>query len=827
MIQKQLPGLNQILLRLVLRRLFLPLLIVWIAAVIGAGYFLLQSLGYQQQQIVKAMTQTVDRHLDQGTRILDALAQVAENAPTESMNAFMQSTWNAYKHFDTIYYLDKNNKNMMMVPFDSMYLGLDMSDWSGFQNGKTVDGVTISRPFISMRTGYPTVYITRPIAQGGYMVGELNLGVFQQEASDTEGSIRRESIFILDQSGTLLAHPESDLVKQQTNMSYLAIFKSGLRADSTLIYDYQGKMVLGNAAPISRVGWVIVDQIPLVTLLAPYTLTFGITFLVTLGIWVALMWNLRKQLYRNVVVPLVQFSQSTYALAEGNYGKVSKLVSVPTAFAELNRLADDFQCMSKTLETNQTELKESEERYRNLFEEVPIGLFQFAPDGRILDVNQAYMEMLRFPNRETLLKAKVFELYSSGWNCEQWKIIVDHEKRENKGYLEIQTRRYDGTIIWVVIHWREVQDNESHILHYDGSMTDITEQKLAEEALQLAHDSLEIKVGERTRELFAANQELTAMNEEFIAMNEDINAANDKLSQVNNELQEENAERKRAEEELKNAQAQIIQQEKMASIGQLAAGVAHEINNPMGFIISNLASLKYYAVKLAAFFKAQDETMCEMVKTSTDERVNEIMTVLFQKFQEAKHLMKIDYIMNDLEGLVRETLDGADRVKTIVQDLKGFSRITDNESMLADINAGLESTINIIWNELKFKTTLVKEFGDIPLIKCNQGQLNQVFMNILVNAAQAIDMQGEVRIKTWAEDENIFVSIEDTGRGIPQDIINRIFEPFFTTKEVGKGTGLGLSVSYEIIKKHGGEITVDSVVGKGTTFTVKIPIVTE
>ena len=162
-------------------------------------------------------------------------------------------------------------------------------------------------------------------------------------------------------------------------------------------------------------------------------------------------------------------------------------------------------------------------------------------------------------------------------------------------------------------------------------------------------------------------------------------------------------------------------------------------------------------------------------------------------------------------------------MKNIVKDLKGFVR-SDAESSLANINEGIESTINIIWNEIKYKANVIKDFSEVPLIKCNPGQLNQVFMNILINAAQAIDTQGEIRVKTWANSDNVFVSIADTGSGIPAEIINRIFEPFFTTKDVGKGTGLGLSVSYDIIKKHDGDLTVVSEPGKGTIFTIALPI---
>jgi len=196
-----------------------------------------------------------------------------------------------------------------------------------------------------------------------------------------------------------------------------------------------------------------------------------------------------------------------------------------------------------------------------------------------------------------------------------------------------------------------------------------------------------------------------------------------------------------------------------------------------------------------------------------------------------KKALKVDFITEDIKSLVKESLDGADRIKKIVQDLKSFSRVDEAEQKMADINAGIESTINIVWNELKYKVTLHKEYGDIPQLKCNPGQLNQVFMNMLVNAAHAIEKRGDITVKTWfippcggEEDGWINVSIADTGSGIPADKLNRIFEPFFTTKEVGKGTGLGLSIAYDIIKKHRGEIQVQSEPGKGTTFIVRIPV---
>ena len=261
-------------------------------------------------------------------------------------------------------------------------------------------------------------------------------------------------------------------------------------------------------------------------------------------------------------------------------------------------------------------------------------------------------------------------------------------------------------------------------------------------------------------------------------------------------------------------QLQILQSEKMASIGQLAAGVAHEINNPMGFINSNLATLKKYTDRIAEFIEHLSENILINSNAETTRQV-----------ADTRRLLKIDHILTDSLNLIDESIEGAERVKMIVQNLKSFSRIDHAEVSISDINEALNSTINIAWNEIKYVTTLSREFGDIPPIVCHPQQLNQVFLNLLVNAAHAMEgRQGSITVRTWSEDGYVFVSVADSGCGISEEIQQRIFEPFFTTKEVGKGTGLGLSISYDIIRKHGGEITVESEVGHGTRFIVRLPI---
>ena len=267
--------------------------------------------------------------------------------------------------------------------------------------------------------------------------------------------------------------------------------------------------------------------------------------------------------------------------------------------------------------------------------------------------------------------------------------------------------------------------------------------------------------------------------------------------------------------QLEDAQNQLLQSEKMASLGQLAAGVAHELNNPIGFVHSNLGTLEGY---LHDIFEIAD--VCEQAAVNAASRED------FASIEAKKKEKDFEFIQQDVFQLMTESKDGLNRVRKIVQDLKDFSRVGETHWLLADIHAGIDSTLNIVWNELKYKCTVVKHYGsDVPSIYCLPSQLNQVFMNLLVNAAHAIEERGEITISTERCDADMIrIRISDTGHGIPPESQKRIFEPFFTTKPVGKGTGLGLSIAWGIVGKHHGKIEVASVMGKGTTFTITLPI---
>jgi len=279
-------------------------------------------------------------------------------------------------------------------------------------------------------------------------------------------------------------------------------------------------------------------------------------------------------------------------------------------------------------------------------------------------------------------------------------------------------------------------------------------------------------------------------------------------------LQKEKDEQRLLIKNLEDVHNQLLQSEKMASIGQLAAGVAHEINNPIGFVYSNLGTLEKYVQDIFTMLALYEQAEGEINNRE-----------LLEALKAARKNLDISYLKTDLPALMQESKEGIVRVKVIVQNLKDFSHVgASDEWGFFDLHRGLDSTLNIVNNEIKYKADVVKEYGDIPEIECISSQLNQVFLNLLVNAAYAISERGVITIRTGRAGDEVWVDISDTGSGIPAAQIQKIFEPFFTTKPVGKGTGLGLSLSYGIVQKHHGRMEVDSEVGKGTTFRIWLPL---
>lgn len=290
-----------------------------------------------------------------------------------------------------------------------------------------------------------------------------------------------------------------------------------------------------------------------------------------------------------------------------------------------------------------------------------------------------------------------------------------------------------------------------------------------------------------------------------------FNTMSGSLLKIKKELESKVDQLHQSNEELKSTQAQLIHTSKMVSLGQLVAGIAHELNNPIGYTYSNISHLKKYMEKIHSMMNGFSESAVKLPKREQ------------KKIEQLKSELNVDEILKDIDSIIQSSLDGTQRTKEIVVGLRNFSRLDEAEIKEVDLHEGLENTLKLLTSELKNRITVYKEYGILPKVTCYPSQINQVFLNILTNAIQAIEGKGSIWITTKAIKDKISISIRDSGKGIPPEQIDRIFDPFFTTKKVGEGTGLGLSISYGIIKKHNGEIRAESKVGEGSTFIVLLP----
>lgn len=355
-------------------------------------------------------------------------------------------------------------------------------------------------------------------------------------------------------------------------------------------------------------------------------------------------------------------------------------------------------------------------------------------------------------------------------------------------------------------HWLHFSAAPLHDQHGNKvgaieTMRDVTERRVAENALRRAHNNLEHLIEMRTAQLADANARLEDDLRQRQLADAELRQQNAKLTELN--------------EKLSMAQQQLVQSEKLASIGQLAAGVAHEINNPIGYIFSNFGTLQSYLDQLF--------DMLQLYREAEGQTGPEVVA----RLKDMRETIDLDFLREDIPVLMSESKEGIARVRHIVQDLKDFSRVDDSQEWVwANLHAGIDSTLNIVSNEVKYKADVVKQYGDLPDIECLPSQLNQIIMNLVVNAAHAIgDKRGQITIRTGIVDADaVWIEVQDNGSGISKENVSRIFDPFFTTKAIGKGTGLGLSLSYGIVQKHRGSIEVDTEIGRGTTFRIVLPV---
>lgn len=430
----------------------------------------------------------------------------------------------------------------------------------------------------------------------------------------------------------------------------------------------------------------------------------------------------------------------------------------------------DITEYKQTLES----LLKSETKYRTLVENIPHNVFMKDRDSVYVSCNERYAEALKI--KSSAIGGKTDYDFFPKELAEKYraddKRIMESEKTKS---IE-ETFVHNGEEIIVETVKMPVKNEQGNVVGLLGIFWDITERKRTEKAIKVAYEQLE-----------------------------------------------------QSNKELKETQCQLVQNEKLASIGQLAAGVAHEMNTPVGFVASNFQTLQSYVNKIRDLLTTYDELIGQIETLGKTELQNKI-----EGIGQFRDNLKIDFILEDIRGLFDDSREGLDRVTSIIQNLRDFSRIDQPGSRDEyNINKGIEATLVVTKNEIKYDADVRTEFSEVPLVFCHSGQINQVFLNILINAAQAIKSQkrkdrGTITIRTYASAGKVVCEIVDDGPGISPDNLPKVFDPFFTTKPAGKGTGLGLSISYDIVvNKHNGQFFVESTVGKGTKFTIKLPIGTK
>jgi len=447
--------------------------------------------------------------------------------------------------------------------------------------------------------------------------------------------------------------------------------------------------------------------------------------------------------------------------------------------------------LEKTVQKRTSEISNLQLYNRGLIEASPDLLSIVDIKGKILDCNKSLINFTE-SNREDVIGSNIQNYFADTKKAEEGikTIFIKGNIRD----LELKLKIKNKTKAIIAYNGSVYKDKNNKTLGAVFIGRDITKRKETEDALRKSHDELQ-----------------------------------DILK------------------ELTTTQAKALHSDKMASIGQLSSGIAHEINNPTGFISSNLNSLQDYLKDIKIIFK-ENQQLQSMIKVAVlPVKDNRLIIEQISKINTLEQEADIDFILTDISDLIKESIEGTERIKNIVMDLKSFAHPGNKMQSGANINENIESTLRVVWNELKYKAKVTKDLGDIPQINCFPQQLNQVFMNLLVNAAHAIEHQGEIHITTrihknngdfsvieykdekdniikYQPKEYIQITISDTGKGIPEENLSKIFNPFFTTKDVGKGTGLGLHIVYDIIENHNGTIDVQSIVGEGTTFIIRLPV---
>ena len=499
------------------------------------------------------------------------------------------------------------------------------------------------------------------------------------------------------------------------------------------------------------------------------------------------------------------------------------MIAVLTAILVFKWTIEPFK-LREIVEETIAKLQKSQIQYRELVENANSIILKLDPLGNITFFNEFAQKFFGYSQEEIIGKSVIGKIIPPTDNDKiDWEIIAKNILKNPELYLgnEHQNIRRNGGLVWVSWRNKALVDDQGNLTGFLCIGNDISDRKQAEIALQKAKEELEIRVEERTADLSQALKDLQTE----IAEREE---AEEELRQSEAREREKSHQLENTLVQLRSTQAQLIQTEKMSSLGQLVAGIAHEINNPVNFIHGNLNYINDYVQNLLGLVELYQQEYPELNPKIYD-RIEEI---------------ELEFLTEDLAKILSSMNVGTDRIRSIVLSLRNFSRLDESDMKPVDIHEGIESTLLILQNRFKCKNNypdiqLIKQFGNLPLVECYAGQLNQVFVNVIANGIDAIEQKfkdlsieeikanpGLMIVTTKRSDrDTAIIEITDNGSGMPESVKSHIFNPFFTTKEVGKGTGLGMSISYQIVvEQHKGRLDCISEIGQGTTFIIEIPI---
>jgi len=828
--------------RELLLRLILSLLLLSLVAMGLIGYTLEQHLESHQQLHARSFAHTVDAYLEHADRVLGAMAWVAEANPPDEVASYLQTAREAYDYFDTLYYLDAEGRVVALAPLDPRYRGVDMSGQPYFQWFGEGEEVRISSPFTSLRTGQPTVYMGRRLADGELLVAELSLAALQESIVARLDPVEHEMLFVTDRFGTLLAHPRATLVAQQLNVGDLPIVRRGLDGEGTMLYRDEGTLWLASAVPIERTGWLVVAQIPFLLVYFPYLkLMGGLFLLLLLVVWVPVR-HLQGTLNRRVVEPLTWLRESADALADGDFARLEALESTPVAFAEIDALLTDFRRMSQAIRARETALRESEVKYRSLIEQSEDAIYLLYKN-RFELINPKFEALFGVTPEE--VQAPDFD-FRSLVAPESLPLIEARMQKMAAGAK--LSPRYEFTALHKDGRRIEVEVSVSYVPYRGGTATqgvlrDITARK----QMEAERERLLAQIQQQAREV---QQIIDTVPEGVLLLNADRRvvltnpAAKEALAVLTDVGPEAQLVRlgDRALEDLltspptkglwhevqsdsrifeviarsmyngaeaenwvlvlrdvtreRQVQQRVHQQERLAAIGQLAAGIAHDFNNI-------LATIVLYAQMLAR-------------TPGLAPRSREQLAIIDDQAQQATDL---------------------------IQQILDFSRRAVIERKPVDLGALLVEQVRLLERTLPASINVeLHGEGDEYLVNGDPTRLRQVVTNLALNARDAMPEGGILRIELahlevepgrtsplaelepglWVE-----LTVSDNGVGISETVRQHLFEPFFTTKAPGEGSGLGLAQVHGIVRQHEGHIEVSSRPGEGTTFAVYLPALRE